>query len=297
MLGKFPSVNPYNLLRSKERKKMKKILLITCFLSTVILMPGASEAITVVIANDPNGTFEGTPRGTNPSTGHETSEFNLAAAYQNLFGAPSPNVLPRRSLWGETPTQMSLGFNATGENVNVAAFQEFDFDIFGDYWTLDSKLTFNPSTAVIVDPNDHILWDGTLQHTGKLSTNDFPHEGDDKEGPPLKFSIDLSAGDKTDALFGRLTHAFDFKFAGHPSIGHADALLGLTQARVVSPSIFFDEIEGSYTGLMVAFHLDGQGPVVPEQATLGLWGSGFLGLMAMTRKNRKQVKGFKPQIE
>lgn len=262
---------------------MKKIILFVCLLST-LTMPRTAQAITIVIANDPGSTFSGTPMGPNSETGLESSEFNLAAAYQNLFGFPSPNVLPSRSIWGESPTQMGLAFGARGDNVKVQTFQEFEFDIFGDYWTLESKLTFDPSSAIIVDPNDHIKWDGTLTHTGKLSTNDFPHEGDDISGPPLKFSIDLSAGDKEDALFGQLTHAFGFAADAHPSVGHADALLGIMQGRVVSPSIFFDEIEGSYTGILVAFHLDGNQPVVPEPATLGLLAPGLLGLLAARRR-------------
>ena len=265
---------------------MKKTILIIVFWITLILMPRSSEAITVVLANDSDSSFEGTPMGTNPTTGQETSSFNLATAYLNFFGGPSPNVLPTQNLWGETPTQMSFGFSAQGDNVKVDTFQELDLDIFGDYWTLDSKLTFDPSSAIIVDPNDHILWDGMLTHTGKLSTNDFPHEGDALSGPPLKFSIDLSAGDKKPALIGQLAHAFDAKADEHPSVGHVDALLGILQGRVVSPSIFFDEIEGSYTGIMVAFHLDGQEPVVPEPSTLGLLGSGLLGLFALMRKQK-----------
>ena len=270
---------------------MKKIILIACLLSTLILTPRSSEAITIVLANDSDSSFEGTPMGTNPATGQETSSFNLAAAYLNFFGAPSPNVLPTQNLWGETPTQMSFGFSASGDNVRVDTFQELDLDIFGDYWTLDSRLTFDPSSAIIFDPNDHIMWGGTLTHTGTLSTNDVPHEGDDQSGPPLKFSIDLSAGDKQPALIGQLAHAFDAAAEVHPSVGHVDALLGILQARVVSPSIFFDEIEGSYTGIVAALHLDGREPVIPEPATLGLFGSGLLGLMAALRRNRKQGPG------
>lgn len=263
---------------------MRRSILILFLLVVCATAAQPSQAITIAIANDPNGIFEGTSTGINPANGHDTSEFNLQLAYQNLYGSPSPNALPQRSLWGETPTQMSLGFSAQGDNVKVVSFQEFDFDVLGNYWTLDSKLTFNPSTAVFVDPNDHILWDGTLTHTGKLSTRDFPHEGDDLTGLPLKFSIDLSAGDKTDALFGQLTHAFDFEIAQHPSVGHTDALLGIMQARVTSPSIFFDEIEGSYTGLMVGFHLDGREPVVPEPATVFLLGSGLAGILWSRRR-------------
>ena len=267
---------------------MKKTILIIFFLSMLIFMPRLSEAITVAIANDPNGIFQGTSTGTNPSNGQETSEFNLQAAYQNLFGFPSPNALPQRSMWGETPTQMTFGFNATGDNVKVDTFQELQLDVVGNYWTLDSKLTFDPSSAIIVDPNDHIKWGGTLTHTGKLSTNDFPHEGDDKSGLPMKFALDLSAGNKTPGLFGQLAYAVDGNAAEHPSVGHADAVIGVLQARVTSPSIFFDEIEGSYTGLMVGFHLDDQQPVVPEPGTLGLFGSGLLGLVAARRnKNGK----------
>ena len=260
---------------------MKKKFLTVCLFAAVVLTARSSEAITVVIANDPNGTFAGTSLGTNPSNGQETSEFNLQAAYQNLFGSPSPNALPRRSTWGETPTQLSFGFRAEGNNVSVNTFQEFDFDVFGNYWTLDSKLTFNPSTAIIVDPNDHILFEGTLQHFGKFSTNDFPHEGDDLKGPLLPFSIDLSAGDKQPALIGQLSHAFDAATGDHPSIGHTDALLGIMQARVVSPSIFFDEIEGSYTGTLVASH------VIPEPGTLALFASGIVGLISARWRRKK----------
>ncbi len=263
---------------------MRIPILIVCFLFMFVMMSRPSEAITIVIANDPNGAFEGTSTGTNPSNGQETSEFNLQTAYQNLFGSPSPNALPQRSMWGETPTQLAFGFNAEGSNVKVDTFQEFDLDVFGNYWTLDSKLTFDPSSAIIVDPNDHIKWDGTLTHTGKLSTNDFPHEGDDTSGLPMKFNVDLSAGNKTPGLFSQLAYGVDGNAAEHPSVGHADAVIGVLQARVSSPSIFFDEIEGSYTGLMVGLHLDDQQPVVPEPATLGLFGSGLIGLLATRRK-------------
>ena len=269
---------------------MKKLILIPFILSVLVMSSGSSEAITVAIANDPNGVFEGTSTGTNPSNGQETSEFNLSSAYQNLFGQPSPNALPQKSMWGETPTQMTFGFRAEGKNVSVNTFQEFDFDVFGNYWTLNSKLTFDPSSAIIVDPNDHIKWDGTLTHTGKSSTNDFPHEGDDMSGPPLKFSIDLSAGDKTDALFGQLTHALDFQFGDHQSIGHVDAMIGVMQARVTSPSIFFDEIDGAYTGLMVGFHLDGSQPVVPEPSSILLLGGGLTAGLIFTR--RKKIYAF-----
>lgn len=272
---------------------MNKKFFFVCLFAAVVLAPRSSEAITIVIANDSNSTFEGTSLGTNPSNGQETSEFNLQAAYQNLFGQPSPNELPRRSTWGETPTALSFGFRAEGNNVKVNTFQEFDFDIFGNYWTLDAKLTFNPSSAVIVDPNDHILFQGTLQHFGKFSTNDFPHEGDDMKGPLMSFSIDLSAGDKEPATIGQLAHALDAKIEEHPSIGHRDALLGIMQARVVSPSIFFDEIEGSYTGTLLALHVDGQDPVVPEPGTWGLFAVGIAGLVSARgrRASENRVAG------
>lgn len=267
---------------------MKKILfpivLIIVF-AGVVARP--AQAVTMIIGNDPNSATDGTPMGVDPGTGLNSTEFNIQNAYLNLFGAPSPNTLPGRSIWGETPTQLGFTFGARGDNVNVNTFQELDIDIFGDYWTLDSKLTFNPSTAAIVDPNDHILFEGTLQHFGKLSTNDFPHEGDDMMGTVMPFAIDLSAGDKKDALFGQLAHAGDFKIAEHPSIGHFDALLGILQARVSSPSIFFDEIEGSYTGILIAFHIDPQNPpTVPEPATMWMMTSGLAGLAAVGRKRR-----------
>lgn len=265
---------------------MKKLITTFFLLFALMGLSRTSDAITIAIANDPNGVFEGTSTGINPATGQDTSEFNLNNAYQSVFGFPSANVLPQRSIWGETPTLMTFGFGARGDNVKVDTFQEFEFDIFGNYWTLESKLTFNPATAIFVDPNDHIIWDGTLKHTGKLSTNDSPHEGDDLVGANLGFSIDLSAGDKTDALFGQLTHAFDFETGQHPSIGHQDAVLGIMQGRVTGPNLLIDEIEGSYTGLMVGMHLDGREPVVPEPATLILLGGG-LAAMLYRQKNRK----------
>jgi len=267
---------------------MKKINLALIVLALSVLSPASARAVTIVIGNQPGGSFEGTPAGVNPQTGLPTSSFNnLASVYQSLFGSPSPNALPTQNLWGESPTMLTMGFSAEGANVKVETFQELDFDIFGDYWTLDSKLTFDPSSAVIIDPNDHIIWGGTLTHTGKLSTSDFPHEGDDQSGLPMKFNIDLSAGDKEPAMIGQLAHALGVAVEDHPSVGHTDAMIGVLQGRVTSPSIFFDEIEGSYTGIMVALHLGDQPPVVPEPSTLALLGSGLLGMLAQKTRRKK----------
>ncbi len=271
----------------KKERKIKRWIVIACLLTALVLTPRSSEAITITISgsNDPNAIFEGTPTGTNPTTGLETSEFNLQTAYENLNNQSSPNELPR-SVWGESPTLMTMAFGARGDGVKVEEFQKFEFSVMGNYWTLKSNLTFNPATAIIVDPNDHIILEGTLQHQGKLSTDDFPHEGDVFDPPPLPFSVDLNAGDKEQALFGPLAHAGTFAFDDHPAAGHFDVMIAVLQGRVVSTSFIFDvidDIEGSYSGLVQGAHL---GAPIPEPGTLGLFALGVAGL-AVSRRRRK----------
>lgn len=228
--------------------------------------------------------FNTNPLPPNPSIpGLDFSNINLNDQYNLLFGAPSPNKLPTL-LWGESQETAFMGLTSDGD---VNTFQTFNFLITGDYWRVRTDLTFNPSTAIIIDPNDELTMTGFVQHTGKLSAPGIPHPGDSAAGPIIEYDMLINAGNKIQVPnpFGFTTFAVADNFAAvntHPNVDHQDIILGILAANVEPDTnaqiSFRDEIEGFWTGAVIGSH------AVPEPSTILLFGSGLFAAGMRRRK-------------
>ena len=265
------------------------------FLSVIgfFALPCFASIMMISGSSSPNATFDMTPLPSNPNLpGFTFSQTNLNTAYTNVFGGNSPNPLPNAS-WAESETTAVLLLD-NGKTVDT--FQDFKFHITGDYWNIETNINFNPATAIIVDPNDHVTLSGYIQHFGKLSTNNIPHFGDIAEGPKINYSVDVNAGDKKERdAFGPAAAAGQGAAAEHLDIGHVDVEQSALFARVESKTFVFDVIDdiSRWTGVVAATHIDPFEPSVPEPSTIFLFGAGMGGLLFMKKKrNIFQSKHF-----
>lgn len=259
-------------------------LFVFCFL---IIVDPSVFAATVFYTGPGNtsSTTETTPIPSNPNLPGPVSQANLNTAYTQLFGGPSPNSLPNIG-WLESPT---IGVLLLEGGKSVDTFQNFEFTVTGDYWTVKTNIEFNPQTAPIFDPNDHIVLSGFVQHTGKLSQNDIPHEADAAAGPQIPYTLDLNAGTKLPRdIFGPAAGLGQGALAHHPNnIDHFDFQQSAIFARVNSASgagiDFLDDIT-SWTAVVGAQHLNVPTAPVPEPSTILLFGGGIAGVFLRRRK-------------
>jgi len=243
------------------------------------------ELLDTGLATSPK--FDTTPVPPNPNLpGLDFSEADLNARYNTIFGMPSPNKLPKL-IWGESQERVFMAISSDG---SVDSFQKFNFLATGDFWTIRANLIFNPSTAIIFDPNDEISLDGFIQHFGKLSADGIPHPGDDAAGPKINYDMVINAGNKMPVqnLFGFTSFAVADHFGAvevHPSRGHEDVVLGAMAANVEPDTnaqiSFFDEIDGFWIGA-----INGNHHVIPEPSTFLLLGSGMVVVFLKHRRNR-----------
>ena len=249
-----------------------------------IMLGGAPSASTVIITVDdpnlPNPFISSTPLPPNPNFPDLAfSEFNLQQSFSDLYGHASPNPLPDRVGFGENQTFFALILAGGGE---VKEVQTFGFVVTGDYWTVKALLTFNPATAVVVDPNDELTLSGFTIHHGILSAPNIPHAGDNASGPQLDYAVTVNAGNKAPFdVFGPAVGNGVTVAGEHPSVGHVDLTRAALFARVSSSTFLgvdvFDDIT-RWDGAVIGAH------VIPEPSSLLLLGFGLLGLMGWRRR-------------